>query len=537
MSSDDDSESTAASASSSDSDSLDDSLSSVPSASSGEVSPGEELFDAVSEDLRSDSKVPDAVLQVVAEHGEAIDANWVDKTGDTALSWAAFGGAPQIVRALLRLPGIQVDFESRGGMTALMCACFDGDPETVRILLEHGASPRKRNAFGHTAASYAAMHNKHAAIEVLLQWSVLPDFSFEPRAVAAQRNTNLLALPTRETRQLIDDGLAVWGDELPYIPSKRDLDLNPSKNPGSAFRRACAKGSVTKAKRLLAQIEDPNERNRIGLTGFHLACWYGRCRLLDLLLSDPRIDPSILDPAGRTGYYIAAAMNHTGAIRVLNAHQPRVDITIACNGIPPEQAHIEELYRAAATKGGKYVKMGLEERPRMIKYAEDKAKEEAKARERAARALEREQRRIEAILARSGDESGDADDDKEEDVGIGRKRREKSRSAGASSLKRARSGTETDNGTPEFESVQGRSARDSPLEPRALGAKQDSKMSNDVKLEHSEDLQSALQNALAERDAALAKSHELETQISHIKRDLKEARQRIAELERECGKR
>jgi ankyrin repeat protein len=90
----------------------------------------------------------------------------VNKTGWTALHYAATGGHTEIVQLLLDHYAY-IDAESPNGSTPLMMAAMYSDGNTVRILLERGADASIKNQLGLTALDFAQRAKRPDAVEVL----------------------------------------------------------------------------------------------------------------------------------------------------------------------------------------------------------------------------------------------------------------------------------------------------------------------------------------------------------------------------------
>jgi ankyrin repeat protein len=74
-----------------------------------------------------------------------VSANGLDKSGSTALHWAASGGHEDCAQALLRIPGIELNAKNKLGDTALHNAAWKGHATIVGMLLEKGARKDIRN--------------------------------------------------------------------------------------------------------------------------------------------------------------------------------------------------------------------------------------------------------------------------------------------------------------------------------------------------------------------------------------------------------
>lgn len=78
----------------------------------------------------------------------------VDVLGNTALHYAALGGASAAASVLLR-SGAALDPMGQLGMTPLMMACERADLALARLLLDHGADPLAQDAQGISVLVYA----------------------------------------------------------------------------------------------------------------------------------------------------------------------------------------------------------------------------------------------------------------------------------------------------------------------------------------------------------------------------------------------
>lgn len=68
-----------------------------------------------------------------------VSVNGLDKSGSTALHWAAHGGHIDCVMQLMQLPNCQLNVQNKLGDTPLHAAAWKGHGEVVRVLFEAGA--------------------------------------------------------------------------------------------------------------------------------------------------------------------------------------------------------------------------------------------------------------------------------------------------------------------------------------------------------------------------------------------------------------
>jgi ankyrin repeat protein len=90
----------------------------------------------------------------------------VNKTGWTALHYAATGGHLAIMQMLLD-ESAYIDAESPNGTTPLMMAAMYGTPAAVKLLLEAGADPTLKNQLGLSALDFANRGNRKDAAELI----------------------------------------------------------------------------------------------------------------------------------------------------------------------------------------------------------------------------------------------------------------------------------------------------------------------------------------------------------------------------------
>ncbi len=90
----------------------------------------------------------------------------VNKTGWTALHYAATGGFPEIVQLLID-NFAYIDAESPNGTTPLMMAAMYGNAPTVKTLLDGGADPYIKNALGMSAVDFGLKVSQMESVELI----------------------------------------------------------------------------------------------------------------------------------------------------------------------------------------------------------------------------------------------------------------------------------------------------------------------------------------------------------------------------------
>nr|CAJ44456.1 osteoclast-stimulating factor [Suberites domuncula] len=74
-----------------------------------------------------------------------VSVNGLDKSGSTALHWAASGGHTDCAQALLRVHNVELNAQNKLGDTPLHNASWKGHADIVSLLLEAGANVSIRN--------------------------------------------------------------------------------------------------------------------------------------------------------------------------------------------------------------------------------------------------------------------------------------------------------------------------------------------------------------------------------------------------------
>lgn len=84
-----------------------------------------------------------------------VSVNGLDKSGSTALHWAASGGHVECAQMLLQIPNVEINVQNKLGDTALHNAAWKNHPEIVQMLLERGARADLQNKENKTAFNMA----------------------------------------------------------------------------------------------------------------------------------------------------------------------------------------------------------------------------------------------------------------------------------------------------------------------------------------------------------------------------------------------
>ncbi|XP_064390369.1 osteoclast-stimulating factor 1-like [Halichondria panicea] len=74
-----------------------------------------------------------------------VSVNGLDKSGSTALHWAASGGHTECAQAILKVQNVELNAQNKLGDTPLHNAAWKGHADVVALLLENGANTTIRN--------------------------------------------------------------------------------------------------------------------------------------------------------------------------------------------------------------------------------------------------------------------------------------------------------------------------------------------------------------------------------------------------------
>jgi hypothetical protein len=132
--------------------------------------------DNVNQPRPVDGKCP---IHVVAYNGDierlkallaipGAEVNLVDNEGYTALHFAASDGHLELVKALIAAPGIDVNQKDKSGRNALHCAASFGYLEIVTVLIANGADVNTQGNYGWTALHHASQNSHLDVVEVLI---------------------------------------------------------------------------------------------------------------------------------------------------------------------------------------------------------------------------------------------------------------------------------------------------------------------------------------------------------------------------------
>lgn len=254
------------------------------------------------------------------------------EAGAEALHWAAEEGYGHIVDAVLdRHPNL-IDLTTRDSQTALMLAAVNGHAEMVRLLLSRGADPRRRMPNGARAFDCALERDYYernrAAAEALLANDPslidLPGLHERTALISATKHrcTALVAwlldhgsdAARKDEKGLRTLDHAIRASDMGTVELLIGRDRASLDSPGlkeaTPLMAAVRQGSLATVSSLLRLGANPRHRRADGTGAVDLAAFYGRKKILELLLEH---DPTLIDlpgRGGRTALMVACGRGH-----------------------------------------------------------------------------------------------------------------------------------------------------------------------------------------------------------------------------------
>ncbi|KAM7359635.1 E3 ubiquitin-protein ligase mind bomb 2 isoform 1-T2 [Cochliomyia hominivorax] len=219
-----------------------------------------------------------ACIQVAAHQGyvaiveylisKGANVNVVDKEGDSALHYAAFGNQPETMRILLENHA-NINFLNSSHCSALHICAHKKTPHCVRQLLKFGADVNIQDSYGDTAL--------HDAI--------------------GKENTEVVEL----------------------LCNAPNLDFTVKNNRGfNVLHHAALKGNVVAAKRILQLARQlVNVKKDDGFAALHLAALNGHAPVVEALIKDGQAEIDIRNNRRQTPFLLAVSQGHSAAIEKL----------------------------------------------------------------------------------------------------------------------------------------------------------------------------------------------------------------------------
>ncbi len=236
------------------------------------------------------------------------DVNTTDESGNSALTWAAYNGSAELVRLLVAVDGINLDYVDSDGKSPLRWAEDRGHTECAQILREAGA----QSIYSAPTVTDSAELTQEEAAAKLEQMGISPS-AYEGTLCAATDDSD-----NEKIRLLVIAGANVNCDSV---------------DSWTPLTNCCLYGNEEGLRLLLAAPGiDVNRPNAKGDNAIIWAAVKGEAECLRLLLAVPGINVNFIDSDGKTAYEWA----------VQNGHMECVQILSAAGGVTAEQARNNE---------------------------------------------------------------------------------------------------------------------------------------------------------------------------------------------------
>uniref|UniRef100_A0A915DPH9 Osteoclast-stimulating factor 1 n=1 Tax=Ditylenchus dipsaci TaxID=166011 RepID=A0A915DPH9_9BILA len=119
-----------------------------------------------------------------------VSVNSLDKSGSTALYWAAHGGHSKMVHFLLNVPKICISSQNKIGDTPLHAASWKNRLECVEMLVEAGADVHSKNKELKKPVDLAASPEIAAFLRLAIRKVVEPEDNYEGSADSSGGDDN-----------------------------------------------------------------------------------------------------------------------------------------------------------------------------------------------------------------------------------------------------------------------------------------------------------------------------------------------------------
>lgn len=298
---------------------------------------------------------------------KAVDIDWKDEEGSTALHWAVSNGHEQTSALLLRnkadanstdnfdntplhwaIPyasitclllehGGNPDSANDTMQTPLHWSAQAGLEDATELLVQHGANTNAQDEHGVTPLHAAVLGRHDAVVDILLlngaNANVMDEDGWTPlhAAIVKQHGAlqNRLAPETQNRASFVDQMRERMDDE-----NERALleEMAENKSHGSTIvsglRSAVNSGYKQRVLSLLDGGADINAQDRIGdCTALTHAAWIGRDDFVELLLENGA-DPNRREQHGRTALHIAVKHKYSGIVAMLLDYGANVDARV-----------------------------------------------------------------------------------------------------------------------------------------------------------------------------------------------------------------
>eukprot|EP01083_Nonionella_stella_P052579 139457_1 len=236
-----------------------------------------------------------------------INANKRDGTGFTSLHRAAMYGHHDVVARLLAHPGIDVNATDTTGKTALCHAAFRGHKEAVAAMMSHpGIDVNLKDLKGSTALLSTVKWNPNNCDDVVSSLLKHPgvDANIMDKTGQTVLHHAIVALNNRIIKRLL---------ALP------DIDVNVMQRDSAKGRTPLQMAAILNYKGIVKSLLDHpridvNTAGKSGFTALHHAALRGRIDIVRMLLGKSGVRINAKDNIGRTAVQLAANRRHYATV-------------------------------------------------------------------------------------------------------------------------------------------------------------------------------------------------------------------------------
>lgn len=227
-----------------------------------------------------------------------VDVNIQDENGYTPVHVAILANKVEVVRELLRIPGIRLEFTDRAGRTPLSTATYWGMKKMALVLIEHSGAFTAVDGDRSSPLIAAAIHGDQVICMRLLE-------SCHYKNIGSQKDVSgkrlLHHLAKNEWPSMITDCL-----RLAYPPMSVDAIDHSGR---SALHYAAILGNTESCRALLSEGASLKLQDRIGMTAAQVAADSGFKDTLMLLLRTGGVDANQKDHLGRNLVHWVATLD------------------------------------------------------------------------------------------------------------------------------------------------------------------------------------------------------------------------------------
>ena len=292
----------------------------------------------------------DNVTEVTELLDKGVDPNAKDDVGWSALIRAAERGHVPMIQLLLDR-GADPLKGTIGYRLPIHFAAENGCTDTLRLLLEKPkADVNARDTYGKAIIFYAADKGHEAIVKLLLEQEGIEPNPFTNDGFSPLIQTIfghhtpivrlLLARPDVSPNEAdkMYKQTPLWmatsikeGEIVRTFLSRKDLDINAASRFGETALGRCARqGYETSLKILIEAGADVNKANESGQTPLSTAAAAeGKEKMVEILLSHPKIDIDAVDSKGQTALHRAGEEDRTKCVKMLLGHYPPAAVDIA----------------------------------------------------------------------------------------------------------------------------------------------------------------------------------------------------------------